>query len=444
MSSLDVYFGDLPCARLAEDAQGRLQLQYLDSWIEAQGIPVSVRLPVRQAPFEHQQVAPFVAAFLPEGGPVRNHIERMLHIDSAHDFGLLAALGRECAGALSFWPEGESPAAKLRYAELSDSQFEQWRENAHRLPLQFQDRTFRLSLAGAQSKTALYFDEHDKAYLPVNGGPTTHILKPRIPGCRPSSVLVELMTMRIAQAVLGADRVPATDVWQNCYRVRRFDRPPGGSHGKSGVSRRHQEDLCLALGRMPAAKYESAGEGGGVLPACFQLIDTLGEQGRIQSPAVARLQLLEQVILNVLLHNPDAHLKNYAFLYDEDGGLQISPLYDGLCTHGLAFESSEASGWEPGTGPAAHTRDLSLRIGEATRIDQVRMSDWEQLAQACGFTRAFARRRVKMLAENVGQALRPTVDAILEATPAAESAATGIVQGVRDQVARALSSRPAS
>jgi serine/threonine-protein kinase HipA len=438
MSTLDVYFREAKCARLSEDPQGRLQLRYLDTWIEQQGIPVSIRLPVRPEPCEHEQVAPFVAAFLPEGAPLRERIERLLHVDSKHDFGLLAALGRECAGALSFCPEGEGPAAKLRYAELSDSQFDEWREFAHQQPLQFQDRTLRLSLPGEQSKTALYFDEHDNPYLPLNGGPTTHILKPRIPGCRPSSIFVELITMRIARAVLGENRVPATDVWRNCYRVRRFDRPPGAPQGKPGVIRLHQEDLCLALGRMPTAKYESASEGETLLPACFQLIDALGEQGRIRSPAVERMRLLDQVILNVLLHNPDAHLKNYALLYSEEGGLEIAPLYDCLCTSGLAFESGEANGWAPGTGPAAHTRDLSLRIGEAAQIDQVRMADWEQLCEQCGFTRAFARRRVRLLAERLEQALRPTVDAILEATPAAESAAAEIEKGVGVQVATAL------
>ena len=440
MSTLNVCYRDVHCARLTEDAQGRLQLQYADAWVEAQGVPVSVRLPVRPEPFDHEQAAPFVASFLPEGGPIRRRIGRLLHVDSDHDFGLLAALGRESAGALSFWPEAESPAAKHRYAELSDAQFDQWREHAHRLPLQFQERTFRLSLAGAQSKTALYFDQHDKPYLPVDGGPTTHILKPRIPGCRPNPVYVELITMRLAQAALGAERVPATDLWRNCYRVRRFDRP----YTPSGVERLHQEDLCLALGRMPARKYESASESGSLLPACFRLIDELGEQGRIESPAIERMRLLDQVILNVLLHNPDAHLKNYALLYDDEGRLEVAPLYDSLCTNGLTFESSERSAWAPGTGPAAHMRDLSLRIGEATRIDRVRMSDWEQAAAASGFTRAFARRRVRLLAEQLERALQPTVNAVLDATPAEETAVTGVVEGVRKQLRMVLSPDPKS
>jgi len=115
----------------------------------------------------------------------------------------------------------------------------------------------------------------------------------------------------------------------------------------------------------------------------------------------------------------------------------------GLCTYGLAFENSEAGGGAPGAGPAARSRDLSLRIGEATRIDRVDMEDWEQLAAACGFTRAYARRRVRMLAEAVEQAVQPTVDAILAATPTAESAAAGILQAVRDQVARAQGAKPA-
>jgi len=432
MGTLNMYFRDVPCARLTEGPGGALQLQYLESWIQENGFPVSTRLPVSQDTYEHEQVAPFVATFLPEGETLRKRLENLLHVDAAHDFGLLSVIGRECAGALSFWPEDEEPTnAAPRYIPLSDAEFNSWKEYAHQLPLQFPGRTIRLSLAGVQSKAALYFDDEDEAYLPENGAPTTHILKPRIQGCWPNSAFVELMTMRIAQSVLGQDRVPDSDVWRNCYRVRRFDR----LRAKTGVNRLHQEDFCLALGRMPNQKYEAGSPQERLLRPCFDLIDALGEREMIRSPAVERFRLLDQVIVNVLLHNPDAHLKNYAFLYQEDGALEIAPLYDGLCTHGLRFESSDASAWDQGTGPAVHTRKLSLRIGNAELIDRVGMEDWEVFAEECGFTQAFVRRRVRQLAESVGEHLQPTLDAVLEVVPTAEQAAAGIVEGVSRQVA---------
>jgi serine/threonine-protein kinase HipA len=436
MSTLNVYFRDIPCARLTEEPGGALRLQYLESWIEEHGVPVCTRLPVTSDPFEHGQVAPFVASFLPEGKTLRNRLEKLLHVDADYDFGLLSAIGRESAGALSFWPEDEEPAAAPpRYLPLSEAEFDNWRAYSHQLPLQFPGRTIRLSLAGAQSKAALYFDAADDPYLPENGAPTTHILKPRIPGFRPNSVFLELITMRIARAVLGEERVPEADLWRNCYRVQRFDRP----RTKSGVYRLHQEDFCLALGRMPNQKYESGSPKERLLAPCFDLIDDLGVRGMIRSPAVERLRLLDQVIVNVVLHNPDAHLKNYAFLYREDGALEIAPLYDCLCTYDLNFETNGALAWEQATGPAAHSKDLSLQIGNAERIDRVAIEDWESFAEECGFTQAFVRRRLRMLAESVREHLQPTVDAVLDAAIAADQAAADqaaikIVEGVSRQI----------
>ena len=307
MTTLNVYFGDTPCARLREEQGGDLHFEYLESWIEEQRFPVSTLLPLSRAPIGHERAAPFVASFLPEGGTLRRRLEKLLHVDASYDFGLLAAIGRESAGALSFWPVDETPPEASRYSELSDDEFDRWREYAHESPLHFPGRPLRLSLAGAQSKTALYFDDNDKPWVPESGAATTHIIKPRMHGWRPSSAYIELITMRIAGAVLGQDRVSDTDLWRNCYRVRRFDRT---SHAGS-VTRLHQEDFCLALGRMPEQKYE-ANPRERLLSACFELIDSLGASGNIKTPALERGRLLDQIIVNQLLHNADAHLKNYA------------------------------------------------------------------------------------------------------------------------------------
>jgi len=431
MSLLKVYFQKTPCGTLFEDAGGVLQFQYLDEWVEENRSQISVRLPVSNQVYVNEQVAPFVASFLPEGESLRKRLEKLLHVDAENDFELLSVLGRESAGALSFWPEDEEPfAEEPQYDALGTAEFEKWKEYAHHLPQQFKGRTIRLSLAGAQSKTALFFNEANNPFLPEKGAPTTHILKPRMQGCQPSTVFVELLTMRVAQAVLGRARVPDTDLWQNCYRIRRFDRPKIND----GVSRLHQEDFCLALGRMPNQKYESASPRERLLRYCFKLIDDLGEMGLIESPAIERLHLLDQVILNALLHNPDAHLKNYAFLYRQDGTLEIAPLYDSLCTQGMQFAAENAGAWSSDVGLATHTRELSLKIGNAVLIDQITLEDWEAFAIECGFTQAFVRRRIKSLAENIGTQFQAVVDSVLNEFPAAEPAANAVTQGVFGQI----------
>jgi len=430
MSTLNVYFHNTHCAQLTEDPGGALQFQYLDSWLEEERIPVSLRLPIEEVVYQHAEVAPFVAAFLPEGEDLRKRLERLLHVDAGYDFGLLSAIGRESAGALSFWPEDESPFEnEPGYSLLSLEDFNTWREYAHQLPLQFPGRLIRLSLAGAQAKTALFFDDNDDAYLPENGAPTSHILKPRIQGCLPSTVFTELLTMRLARSILGEKEVPKTDIWENCYRIRRFDRP----RFEGGVRRLHQEDFCLALGRMPGQKYEMGSPQERLLGPCFNLLDKLGEEGLVASPALERLRLLNQVILNVLLHNPDAHLKNYALLFLDNGTTRIAPLYDSLCTYGLNFEAA-GSAWAQDAGPAAHTRDMSLRIGNALLIDRISQGDWEDFAIECGFTKAFVRRRVRSMAASVNDSLRSVINSVLEERPAAERAAEAVTAGVTRQI----------
>lgn len=430
MSTLEVYFRDAPCARLIQNTDGTLQFQYLDSWLEHGRVPVSLTLPLDKVIYSDKQVAPFVANLLPEGDDLRGRLERLLHIDKKDDFGLLEAIGRESAGALSFWPEGQSPNDHEQgYSKLSLQEFHEWREYAHQQPFRFRGQTLRMSLAGAQAKTALYFDAEDNPFLSEHGAPTSHILKPNIHGCLPGTVYTEFLTMELARAVLGKGEVPAVDIWQNCYRIRRFDRP----RTNGGLRRLHQEDFCLALGRLPSRKYESEQRPEKLLATCFNLLDQLGDQGLVTAPALERQRLLNQVIVNVLLHNPDAHLKNYALLLRDTGKIGVSPLYDSLCTYGLNFSATDVA-WASATGPAAHTRHMSLWIGGANAIDGISQQDWAQFAIECGFTAAFVRRRVRELAETLRDALPNIYAAVIAQFPVAVPAANAVKDGVNQQI----------
>lgn len=429
MSTLEIYFRDAHCARLTQETNGNLQFQYLDSWLEQGKVPVSLTLPLDKAIYPHEQTTPFVVNLLPEGDELRR-LQQLLHIDRNDDLGLLGAIGRECAGALSFWPEGESPRDNAPcYASLSFEDFQQWRGRAQQQPLQFKGQTLRMSLAGTQSKAALYFDLLNHPYLPVNGAPTTHILKPGIQGCLPESVHTEYLTMALARVVLGNDEVPEVDIWQNCYRIRRYDRP----RMYGNLRCLHQEDFCLALGRIPARKYESGYRPEHLLAACFNLLDHLGFQGLLAVPVLERQRLLNQIIMNVLLHNPDAHLKNYALLLQDNGMICVSPLYDSLCTYGLVFSTSGETRRQV-SGLAAHNRTMCLRIGNATSIDRINQQDWSQFAIECGFTAAFVRRRVRELAIALRDVLADTTESVSGQYPSAVRAANAVRDGVTQQI----------
>jgi len=127
------------------------------------------------------------------------------------------------------------------------------------------------------------------------------------------------------------------------------------------VVRLHQEDFCQALAREPAAKYEASG--GPSLPDVFALVRAVSDR------AVADLTtLLRATVLNVLLGNSDAHAKNFALLYDRDGGGgRLAPLYDIVSTNVYDL-----------------TPSLAMSIGGEADPDAVGTDAWRQLARDVG------------------------------------------------------------
>ena len=82
----------------------------------------------------------------------------------------------------------------------------------------------------------------------------------------------------------------------------------------------------------------------------------------------------------------------------------------------------------------AHTKQLSLRIGNARRIDQATRADWERLARDCGFTAAYVRRLLSRLVEQIDVQLGPTIEAVLDDYPLAEPAAAELSAAVKAQL----------
>jgi hypothetical protein len=167
----------------------------------------------------------------------------------------------------------------------------------------------RLSLAGAQDKLPVVFDGA-RIGLPLNGAPSSHILKPTIHATRDSvtnagfcMALAEAMQLKLAKSKVH--RV----LDRSFLLVERYDRLIDAQGQRQ---RLHQEDFCQALGVVPEVKYQI--EGGPDLAQCF---DLLRSATRPNAPEV--LRLLDDVILNVLIGNHDAHAKNFALLYSGKG-----------------------------------------------------------------------------------------------------------------------------
>jgi serine/threonine-protein kinase HipA len=302
----------------------RMRLRYTAEAIQSfpAGAPLlSLQLTVRQERFPNGAARSFLDGLLPEGD-ARRLIAEDLSLRADDTFGLIRALGRDCAGALVIQPDDERappPATTLTAEPLNEAELARLVENLRSAPLGV-DQRVRISLAGVQEKLLLTRLPDGRWGRPVDGTPSTHILKPEVRDY-PKTVENEAFCMRVAKN-LGMDvaDVETTTVGgRRLIVVSRYDRDvtPTGD-----VKRIHQEDFCQATGTPPAHKYE---EDGG--PSLRKISGILNEADPDSLESLVRA-----VTLNVVIGNGDAHAKNFSLLHDRGGSVRLAPLYDLLST----------------------------------------------------------------------------------------------------------------
>jgi serine/threonine-protein kinase HipA len=302
----------------------RMRLRYTPEALEAfpDGAPLlSLQLPLNDERFPNGVVRPFLDGLLPEGD-ARRVIAEDLGLRADDTFGLAMALGRDCAGALVIQPDGsDAPRAPttLTAEPLSDDDLGRLVDNLRSAPLGVNQRV-RISLAGVQEKLLLTRLPDGTWGRPVDGTPSTHILKPEIREY-PHTVENEAFCMRVARhlgmTVADIETITVND--RRLIAVSRYDRAVGPS---GAVERIHQEDFCQATGLLPSKKYEE--DSGPSLRKMAGILRTVNRN--------SLETLLEATTLNVILGNGDAHAKNFSLLHDRRGALRLAPLYDLLST----------------------------------------------------------------------------------------------------------------
>jgi len=180
---LNVLINNRLAGRLEKEAGGAIAFQYAREWLDwPNRFPISLSLPL-QAPAWRGE--PVVAAFdnlLPDSVSVRKRVAEKTGAPATDSFSLLEQIGRDCVGAMQFLPEGLDVDASGAIVgdPISDVEIEALLANLARAPLGIDpDEGFRISVAGAQEKTALLL--HEGVWKrPVGTTPTTHILKPEL------------------------------------------------------------------------------------------------------------------------------------------------------------------------------------------------------------------------------------------------------------------------
>jgi serine/threonine-protein kinase HipA len=405
--TLDVYLYNDLVGHLIQDDGGQMVFDYVESWINKKGATaLSHSLPLRKDRFTGNECRGFFGGILPEQTN-RQIVARNLGISPRNDYAMLEQIGGECAGAVTFIPEGQKlPARDDNYRKLSPKELAAILKELPKRPLLAGEEGVRLSLAGAQDKIAVRI-EGVEIYLPLGGAPSTHILKPAVKRFD-GVVFNEALCMKLAAAVgLPASVVATRNVEGTDYLlVERYDRTHRQTpKGKTVLERLHQEDFCQALAIVSERKYQK--EGGPSLKQCFALLREVSN-----TPAVDLARLLDAVVFNYLVGNNEAHGKNFSLLYHgagtENQNIRLSPLYDVVST----VYYPEIS------------RDMAMKIGGEYSSEKVMPNNFEQLAEEAGLGKPLVKRRVAALAETVITVL-PKVDT---ANPVAEGAAALIRQ----------------
>lgn len=354
--------------RVLADKSGRLSLSYETAWRELpQSYSLSVTMPLAQITYPHKFVWSYLWNLLPENPNVLQRWAQQYHVSAGNPFKLLAHVGADVPGAAQFiLPERRAEIQSERHLIIDWISMDELRERLIQLradisALRRPEDIGKMSLPGAQAKTAFYWDRETNRWgVPGGRTPTTHIIKPCIPGFDGLVENEHLCQDIAARLELPAARSFVLMLDQPYIVVERYDRLPAAP-GTSLPRRIHQEDMCQALGLMPTRKYQ---EDGG--PGISQITTLIRRVSA--SPEVDVERFIKANMYNWLIGGTDAHAKNYSFLIGAGDEIRLAPLYD--LSSQLPY-------------PEQISQRLAMKIGDHYEFALVTPADWRTLARSC-------------------------------------------------------------
>ncbi|MES2360921.1 MAG: type II toxin-antitoxin system HipA family toxin [Pseudomonadota bacterium] len=368
------------------------RFQYDAAWLQSPaGRPLSLSLPFMPGNLPHrgQVVHNFFDNLLPDSDAIRRRLRDKFATGSTEAFELLSAIGRDCVGAVQLLAPDVLPEGfdRINAAPLDEAGVEQAINNAvtagRVLGLQTED-DFRISIAGAQEKTALLW--HDAQWCrPLGATPTTHIFKlplglvGNVRADMHTSVENEWLCAQIL-ALLGlpvASCEIATFGQRKVLVVERFDRaleePPGHA---PWLARRPQEDFCQALGVAGDMKYES--DGGPGVRAILRQLDNSSQAN------ADKLVFVKTLLAFWIMAATDGHAKNFSIFLERGGGYRMTPLYDVLSAWPIIGNGPNQ------ISPRRAKLAMALRSKNAHyNLQEIHTRHWQTLAQQSGVPNTF-------------------------------------------------------
>ena len=425
MSALVVWMNGECVGTWSVGRTGNHRLDYAPSWrASARSRPLSLSLPfTADNRLEGDVVRNYFDNLLPDSDGIRKRISSRFHTKGTDAFALLQAVGRDCVGAVQLLPPGVTPDDfdQLRYEALTPEQIEKHLGalgSQAGVGAQDEEEDFRLSIAGAQEKTAL-LQVNGQWCRPLGATPTTHILKPPI-GITPGRNLDLRLSVEnewLCNQLVRELGLPAAECQMQDFGarrvlvVKRFDR---NWRPQTWIARLPQEDFCQAKGVASDQKYEQ--KGGPGIDACLEVLkggEAFQEDGR---------NFLCAQLLFWYLAAIDGHAKNFSLFVLPGGRYRMTPLYDVL------------SAW-PLIGTGAHALQykktkLAMAVRSKTahyKLSEIQYRHWEGLAKRSAVDGAWD------AMQGMTQRLDAALDAVEQRLPAdfPMALAHTVFQGVR-------------
>jgi len=404
---LNILLNNRLVGRLTKEASGAIGFTYDAGWLDWEHtLPVSLSLPLSDERYTRAKVSAVFENLLPDSDDIRRYVAERVGATGTDAFSLLAAIGRDCVGALQFIPDELfddsllGPAGGIEGVPVGDGDIAGILKNLGRAPLGLSgDDAFRISVAGAQEKTALL--KHDGRWLKPKGTtPTTHILKPQI-GHLPNGIdltnsvenefycltLLEGFGMKVAKAEI----VDFED--QRTLVIERFDR----QWTRDGrLLRLPQEDCCQALSVPPTLKYQNHGG-----PGIAQILDILRGS---DEPETDRLAVFKAQIVFWLIGATDGHAKNFSIFLGPGNTYRLTPFYDVL----TAQPSLDRRQIE------RKQMKLAMSVGTSNHygIEEIQQRHFIQTAEIAGLPKPMTAQALAEVADSANAALSHVENAL--------------------------------
>ncbi|HIF9385780.1 TPA: type II toxin-antitoxin system HipA family toxin [Photobacterium damselae] len=337
MQKLIAYMNGELVGTLEKHKNGAHTFQYDKNWLtNAVTRPLSLSLKLQLPAIISDAVINYFDNLLPDSPQVRDRIVARYKASSKQPFDLLKEIGKDSVGAIALLPP-DRPYKKepLSYEVLDNKKLETVL-SAYKsdIPLGMleEEEDFRISVAGAQEKTALLFVD-EQWCIPKGNTPTTHIIKLPIGEIQQANATLDLkdsveneyLCIELARALGFA--VPNVNIIQTdnikALAVERFDRR--WTKDRAGLLRLPQEDICQVFGMPSSIKYESQGG-----PGIAQIMELLmGSSNALED----RYNFMRFQVFQWLIGATDGHAKNFSIYIDKGGSYRLTPFYDILSAY---------------------------------------------------------------------------------------------------------------